>query len=88
MGFKEELNDIVVNLYDTKLLEHSLKIYELISYLDSIDDNVSEILFVSSIELLDKINTNNDHYRASKEQINVLKKIIKKIELSFIEDID
>ena len=59
MSINQELSNIISNLDDNSLLNNSLQIKELLYSGAVLDDALSETLFVSSVELLEKIKTNH-----------------------------
>lgn len=85
MSINQELSNIISNLDDNSLLNNSLQIKELLYSGAVLDDALSETLFVSSVELLEKIKTNPNDYTISNEQIAAINNIISKMELSFID---
>lgn len=85
MSINQELSNIISNLDDNSLLNNSLQIKELLYSGAVLDDALSEALFVSSVELLEKIKTNPNDYTISNEQIAAINNIISKMELSFMD---
>lgn len=85
MSINQELANIISNLDDNSLLNNSLQIKELLYSGAVLDDSLSEALFVSSVELLEKIKTNPNDYTISNEQIAAINNIISKMELSFMD---
>ena len=85
MSINQELSNIISNLDDNSLLNNSLQIKELLYSGAVLDDSLSEALFVSSVELLEKIKTNPNDYTISNEQIAAINNIISKMELSFMD---
>lgn len=85
MSINQELSNIISNLDDNSLLNNSLQIKELLYLGAVLDDALSEALFVSSVELLEKIKTNPNDYTISNEQIAAINNIISKMELSFMD---
>ncbi|WP_304333534.1 hypothetical protein [Brachyspira innocens] len=85
MSINQELSNIISNLDDNSLLNNSLQIKELLYSGAVLDDALSETLFVSSVELLEKIKTNPNDYTISNEQIAAINNIISKMELSFMD---
>ena len=85
MSINQELANIISNLDDNSLLNNSLQIKELLYSGAVLDDALSETLFVSSVELLEKIKTNPNDYTISNEQIAAINNIISKMELSFMD---
>ncbi|WP_020004007.1 hypothetical protein [Brachyspira innocens] len=85
MSINQELANIISNLDDNSLLNNSLQIKELLYSGAVLDDALSEALFVSSVELLEKIKTNPNDYTISNEQIAAINNIISKMELSFMD---
>lgn len=85
MSINQELANIISNLDDNSLLNNSLQIKELLYSGAVLDDALSEALFVSSVELLEKIKANPNDYTISNEQIAAINNIISKMELSFMD---
>ncbi|ADG71959.1 hypothetical protein [Brachyspira murdochii] len=85
MSINQELANIISNLDDNSLLNNSLQIKELLYSGAVLDDSLSEALFVSSVELLEKIKTNPNNYTINSEQIAAINNIISKMELSFMD---
>ncbi|PCG20242.1 hypothetical protein [Brachyspira sp. G79] len=85
MSINQELANIILNLNDNILLNNSLQIKELLYSGAVLDDALSETLFVSSVELLEKIKTNPNDYTISNEQIAAINNIVNKMELSFMD---
>ena len=81
MSIHEELKDIVSNLDDNSLLNNSLRIRKLLYIGAVLDSNLSDILFISAVELLEKIKRNPKNYNATEEQISALSNIINKMVL-------